>query len=362
MSNSGANIGNFAFRHALKTMINIGEYIPVTYSSFNRIAQDTKPESVVISCANWLCGSEQYERSNGNRADTIEKADCPVTVFGLGAQASKNDGSLSLGPNTIRLAKVISERAKLVSVRDEFTQSVLNQVGVKNTVVTGCPSNFINLDPQLGSKILAKASSLLKKGALWQDLRAHFSEYSGGHGASGRVLKSTFDLLKISPSFYVIQSPVLFPFILNESEVIPDAYLSNRPAGFESKESFTRFLRSKLLHFSSIDAWMDFCRTCDLAIGMRIHGNMLPLQAGVPSVVIGHDTRTSGLSNTMGVPVVSPEDFVGECRRNPQFVLNKVISTMTEYDQKRRHLAKTFVNYIETNGLVASSGLVQLAN
>jgi hypothetical protein len=55
MSYSGINVGNFAFRHALKSLININEYKVVDYPAFNQAVAKEQPKSVVISCANWLC-------------------------------------------------------------------------------------------------------------------------------------------------------------------------------------------------------------------------------------------------------------------------------------------------------------------
>jgi hypothetical protein len=358
MRYSGINVGNFAFRHALKSLINIEEYDVVDYPSFNLAVAKEQPQSVVISCANWLCETVKFEKDNAVRASTIEKTDCPITVFGLGAQASNNQKDFKLGPNTERLAKVISERSNKMSVRDEFTLSVLEKIGVNNAVVTGCPSNFINLNSNLGSSIINKCEQLLNAKSCWQDLKIHFSEFSGGHKSSGQVLHETMEILKNSPSFYIIQSPELFPFILNEDNNIPKGYLANKPKSIQTSLDFTRFLKSKLMHFSSIDAWMDFARTCDLSIGMRIHGNMLPLQSGVPSVVIGHDSRTNGLSNIMGIPVVTPEVFIDSTKHAPSKLIEKIQTTMSEYDLKRENLGKVMFDYITNNGLTPKNTFV----
>jgi hypothetical protein len=48
---------------------------------------------------------------------------------------------------------------------------------------------------------------------------------------------------------------------------------------------------------------MDALRSCDFAVGARIHGVMLAIQAGVPGGVIAHDSRTLELSQTMAIPV-----------------------------------------------------------
>jgi hypothetical protein len=357
MSYSGINVGNFAFRHALKSLINIEEYTVVDYPAFNQAVAKEQPKSVVISCANWLCESDKFERDNAVRATTIEKTDCPITVFGLGAQAKTEQNNFKLGPNTERLAKIIAERSTKVSVRDEFTLNTLEKIGVTNAVVTGCPSNFINLNKKLGSSILDKCQIMINKQPSWEDLKIHFSEFSGGHKSSGQVLHETMEILKKSPSFYIIQSPELFPFILNEDNNIPKGYLANKPKSIQTSLDFTRFLKSKLMHFSSIDAWMDFARTCDLSIGMRIHGNMLPLQSGVPSVVIGHDSRTNGLCKMMGIPVISPERFVESTSESPVKLIEFIQREIADYDQKRTAIGQIFKNYIEDNGLAPSDSL-----
>lgn len=356
MQYSGENIGNFAFRHALNLMIEITSYKSVAYDEINRaINSSQQPSSVVISCANWLCASDNYEKANGVRATILENLKCPITVFGLGAQATSGDSNLKLGPNTVRLAKVISDKSISISVRDNFTRSILNDIGIDNVVVTGCPSNFINPSPFLGKEVIERAIRTIEtKKIAWGDIRTHFSEFSGGHKMSGAVLKKTLGLLARSPSFYALQTPVLLPFLLNETTGMPNVYSSNQP---ESVSNLENMLRAKLLHFSSIEGWLDFSRTCHLSLGMRIHGNMIPLQAGVPSMVIGHDSRTMGLSSSMGIPVVTPEKFIEYSDNSPVEFFEDIIVKMEDYDKKRSDLAKNFINYIEENNLEATEHL-----
>jgi hypothetical protein len=363
MSITGLNIGNFAFRHALRSMLSINEYEVVDYSLFNKALDDgVNPNQLLISCANWLCESEQYEKSNFFRAETIERANCSVIAFGLGAQAKYGSDTINLGKNTQRLLNIISDRSTSISVRDEFTLSILEKYGIKNGVVTGCPSNFINLNPHLGYHISKKVASLIEKSPTWGSLKTHFSEFSGGNTNSGAVLKKTLQILKESPSFYILQTPILLPYILRETESIPGVYHTNKPDCVTSTVQLESFLKSKVLHFSSIEAWLDFARTCEIAVGMRIHGNMIPLQAGVPSVVIGHDTRTAGLSRFMGVPVVTPCKFIELSSKNPSYLLDEIGSQMDGYDQRRSRIASTFVNYFLDNGIAYNDKMKQLIN
>ena len=181
-------------------------------------------------------------------------------------------------------------------------------------------------------------------------IRSIISEFSGGHPASGLVVRESLRLMADSPAFYVAQSPVLLPFLFNETTEVPPAYKSNSPFSGDVGKLYA-VMRAKTLHFSSMDAWLDFSRTCDLSFGMRIHGTMVPLQAGVPSILISHDSRTSGLAQQMGIPTLSPETFVRSYAEGPSEMLSRIAHTMDDYDARRAELAGVMRDYLVVNGL-----------
>lgn len=356
---SGNNMGNFAFRHALQFLLeDLHLFTPVRWPEFSQIAQKEKVGNVVVSCANWLGLSEQDESSNLNRAKAIELVECNVVSFGLGVQAKLTETLPKLGPNTERLAKTLAERAKLLSVRDVLTQDTLEAIGINNTVVTGCPSNFINSDPQLGASIVQRAGKFVRRDLTWADLRSCISEASGGHPLSGKLISNTLKMLAETPAFYVVQSPALLPFMIEDRNQIPGSYRSNNP--FEDDRTLERVLKAKTLHFSHMDSWMDFGRTCDIGFGMRIHGTMLPLQAGLPSVLVAHDTRTIGLAEKMGIPWVSPEDFARIYISQPGALFSVIVEQMKAYDAHRKELATVMMDYIKTNELAPHNSLQRL--
>ncbi len=353
----GANAGNYAFRHALKSLVvDFEKYKPITNGDINSELTYGQPEKVIISCANWLSESDQYENSNGIRSTLFDKFQCPITCLGLGAQASSDNASVSFGPNTIRLAHILADKCQSLSVRDQYTAEILANLGIKNTVITGCPSNFINLDQQLGKKVVEKAEKFIDERE-WADIRTHIAEFSGGHAMSKKVLKATLELLNVSSAFYVIQSPDLFPFLFGETNKVHPLYLGNTPFEPGDTQRLRILLKEKLMHFSSIEAWMDFARTCNLSIGMRIHGNMVPLQAGVPAIVISHDSRTSGLTQTMGIPSIEPAQFIAISKTRPSAIFKLIIEKMGGYDSTRKKLANTMATFLEENGIKATASL-----
>lgn len=346
---TGNNIGNFAFRHALRYLVkDIHEYKVINWRDARQlINQKIKVDKVILSCANWLGFSETDERSNLVRAQVIEDFGAPVVAFGLGAQAASNDTQLSFGPNTEKLAKIISHYSVKVSVRDEFTLSLLNKIGVDNAVVTGCPSNFINNSVSFIDDLALQAEKNRSKNISLQ--KFIISEFSGGNKHSGAVLRTTLNFMKKTNSNYLIQSPNLFPFFLNETQEIPPAYKANKPEDM-SLESLGALLKQQVLGFTSVSSWMDFSRTSDLSFGMRIHGSMIPLQSGVPSMLIAHDSRTLGLSDSMSFPRVSLDQFLErELLDLPDFMYIEFLRQLPLYKEKREFLKEVFKNFIEVS-------------
>lgn len=377
MDLSGANLGNFAFRHALRFLVaDFDAYRPERYIAYHAAAGRGEVTGAIVSCANWLGTSAQDEAANRNRARAFAATDTPTVCFGLGVQARAGEVP-ELGPETRRLAEVLAERAALLSVRDTLTQRTLERIGITNTVVTGCPSNFINPDRDLGARIRARARALRaglgadgggndggsaggNDGGDWRRVRSLVCEFSGGHAASGKVLADTLRLMAHSPAFLVLQSPELLAFVLRETDALPPPYLAANPFA-PDEDRLRQVLRACALHFASVEGWMDFARTCDIAFGMRIHGTMLPLQAGVPAMLVSHDARTAGLGAHMAIPQVSAQDFAALSRAGPGALLEAIDTAMAGYDARRAELARVMCDYLRTNGLAPHAAVAALA-
>ena len=358
---SGRNLGNLAFRHALRTILaDLEAYGPIRSEPYRAAAEQGAVRRAIVSCANWLGTSERDETDNLNRARIFAATDAPTVCFGLGVQAPAGDGLPALGPATRRLAEVLAERAPVISLRDELTRRTLEAIGITNTVVTGCPSNFINPDPDLGARIIARSRALQAETRGWPQTRSLICEFSGGHPASGRVLHRSLQLMAETPAFLVLQSPALLPFLLRETDALPRPYQANSPFGSDESR-LRRVLRGGTLHFASVEGWLDFSRTCDLAFGMRIHGTMVPLQAGVPGLLVSHDARTAGLAGQMGVPQLAAEAFVAASRDGPGRMLDEIIAQMEGYDARRRELARVMCTYLDANRLTPHPSLTALA-
>ncbi|TVR08197.1 MAG: polysaccharide pyruvyl transferase family protein [Planctomycetota bacterium] len=356
MKATGGNFGNLVFRHALKSILSkLDSFLPVTWPEARQFSSSEKVECVLVSCANWLGTSEEDERRNLGRAQIIESFDCPVVPFGLGVQAPSGAESVELGPNTRRLAEALSLKCNLMSLRDSLTARTLEGLGISNAIVTGCPSNFINPDPWLGKSIVERANGVAARVSSWGQVRTLISEVGTSNLRSRKSGLKSIEFLHRYPSFYVLQSPNMMEFMVGVERDIPAGY-NLTEAGITEAE-LRAILLSKAIYFTSVDAWLDFSRTCSFCFGNRVHGTMVALQAGVPSILIGHDARTEGLAKEMALPMVAEESFSADFWRSPREAMSLVINLMEEYDDRRSVLGSRFKLFVNENDLEPSSVL-----
>ena len=183
---TGRNLGNLPFRHALRGLVDgLEDYELLTWAELETLVGTNsasgrkdrggaaKVKEVIISAANWLTDvSSGISTSHYSRfTEILERVDGKIVIFGLGSQAALGTNQMRLSQEVQGFLRLLSERSSKISVRDVFTQGVLNDHGVDNVVVTGCPSNFINKDPTLGKKLAERAEALAGSVSSYADLR-----------------------------------------------------------------------------------------------------------------------------------------------------------------------------------------------
>jgi len=356
---SGQNLGNLVFRRALENVVELDEAVAMDYSAASAARAERRPSHLVVSAANWLADDPAAERDNDYRRRLFESFDCPVVVFGLGAQSAL-DKRPTLGPKTRDLIRLVGERSRSISVRDTLTAELIHDAGVPHAVVTGCPSSLLNLDPDLGTTLQQRAAALETMD--YAEMRVHVTEASGGHAQSAGAMHASLAILRQSPSFMVAQTPALLPFLLRETPQLPPPYAAQAESLGCSGHELEVLLRQRTLFFSSVDAWMDFARTCDLSIGMRLHGAMVALQAGVPALLVTHDERTRGLGETMALPRIDPQSFVALQQQRFRGVGARVQEALDGYDANRQRLARLMLDHARRNGLMARPELIDFCS
>jgi len=99
-------------------------------------------------------------------------------------------------------------------------------------------------------------------------------------------------------------------------------------------------------------------RGFDFAVGARIHGVLLPIQAGVPGGVVAHDSRTLELCQTMGVPVRLPDEIPAGLA--PQDLPRLFDFEVAAYAATRERLRRVYVEFLRGCGIEPSASLTTL--
>ena len=344
---SGHNIGNFAFWNANRKLFDED----VTLFGFgSNIAGLTKDnvDFIYIPAANFLNATSDL----GWLAKLIRKIDRPCVIVGLGAQSEHEKTIPTLTHGTIDFLKEAAARTPYIGVRGSYSKSVCEANGIDNVRVMGCPSIFTNGDRTLGVKIEPAWSKPIEK------LAIHASSIKAHVRHAERML---FAQLSVHPgSSYILQRPVELMKVAR-GNLLTDAdekYISHAHSFLApdlSRTSFLRIIRSYGVVPYSIDSWLFYLAGHSHSIGTRIHGAILSLSAGLPSVCITHDTRTRELCDVLKVPNIDCSTIKGFSSVGE--ILNSVKFDGKIFEDNRSELGKQYISLMNEAGIGASKYL-----
>lgn len=299
MAQAGLNTGNVAFWLGFSRILG-AQLFQVGWGSKPEDISD-KFDVLVIAAANFLKTS--YDLSV--LRDLVEGLDKPVIISGLGAQADKEEDMPKLTEGTLGFLKAVASRCDNLGVRGAYSKTVCAHYGVENTIDLGCPSLLINANQNLGERISSR----------WNAPLTNFTSASASIQENLQIAESKlFTTVDYLNGKYVLQNPAALLKVIRH-EQLSDKEKSYNESFREfinpgmSTGQFNDFLRKKAVYFTSAHAWLDYLTGFSHAVGTRIHGSILPLMAGVPSICITHDTRTRELCETLCVPAMPCEDF-----------------------------------------------------
>ncbi|WP_175836414.1 polysaccharide pyruvyl transferase family protein [Burkholderia anthina] len=326
LNDIGENVGNSLFQYALSRKISN----PKIFVSPHRVKPAEvreRADVLVIPAANQINPAWDL----GGWADFIEACDLPVVCIGLGAQSGKNETEIkNLKPGTIRFAKVLSERCNTIGVRGRFTANVLEELGIKNVVITGCPSQTIN--PDVSGKNI---QNLLNSYSETDDPKiAHvFGTMEPETRSAEKVLSqliNPYDHITVYQTDKKILNLIHSRKFLQEDDRVFFEWLRASLHPSLKLDEYIEYIVNNGRFFSDARTWIDSMTRFDLVIGMRIHGAVAAIQSGKLGVCVAFDSRTLELAATMGYPHVLVEDV--ETAESLPEILEKVVFDAARFD------------------------------
>ena len=354
---AGRNTGNFVFTAAIRNQLTNWDDPPsVSLAAASRRLEE-KGGICVIPGANKL----GPHMDMGRAADVLERAQVPVVAVSLGAQSNVDYRVPELPEGTLRWVRAIASRrpgdVENIGVRGDFSRHVLAEYGFDQVRVIGCPSLFLNPTNRLGEAVARNAMSM----------PARVAVAAGGPGRRhlARIERSLTQMVTETSGAYICQAPFAMVALargdfdaLSEAEV--EACREYMDDGM-SMDAFISWVRLHAHVFFDVWAWMEFLRDFDLVVGTRIHGVLLGMQVGVPSMCIVSDSRTRELCETMDIPYVLARDHWGGFERAELAALFLEQFDARRFDSKRQRLAANYLTFLEGNGLTPKETLRDLA-
>lgn len=298
----GQNTGNLLFSTAVWRQVG-GQKRRLRFRVNSTLA-NAELDALIIPAANWLSPGTDL----GEFAGPIEELKIPVILVGLGAQhPSTGDMNIEIPEGTIRFVKAVAERSQSISVRGDYTRRVLEQYGIYNVTVTGCPSLYstYHQNSTLGSAETFHLDRCL----------VHSTRYSARHSAFATVKsvnRSLFRFAYEKQLDLLIQSEpeelkILFGF--SDQDPIDEATQKNLKKIYKEK-SFDRletYIRKHAKAFLHIRDWSGAIQEYQLVCGTRLHGTIMALNSGVRGVLLHHDSRTKEIADFAAIPSIDSQ-------------------------------------------------------
>jgi hypothetical protein len=351
---TGQNSGNLAFHFAVERMTQANQNSIGWGSEISDLR--CKKGTAIIPCANQVGAHANY----GWLSDKVDNLPDNVIALGLGAQSGTSGNIPDVPKGTLEWVTTMGKKSfdnkKNIGVRGNFTKKVLQHYGADEKVeVLGCPTLFLNPDKELGDKIAEKALEFPKRVAVP-------SGHQKWHHLS-KIEQSLAHIVTETDGSYIGQSPFeMFKLTRGEVTQLEAADFTeckNYIMPFASDEYFINWCNRHGNLFFDIPNWMEHYRKYDFIVGPRIHGAVLGLQVGVPSLCIVHDSRTLELCETLKVPYVLAGDIIKGF--SLEQLWEKFEFDAQKFTENRTKLASKFCAFFEDNGVKYNTWLDQIA-
>jgi hypothetical protein len=238
----------------------------------------------------------------GNVATFIEKIKLPIIAFAIGAQAPRYQ-KITLSEETKRILGRIADQSVSIGVRGPFTAEVLNDHGIRNIDVIGCPSFMRHNNPNLRID-LGPLDAVRNVGfSLTRSLDKMYAD----NVARGLLIQREIilDLARRHNLTIVSQSEIpekiYYHRILDR---LDEAYNELVDTGwFQGKDDpMVRLYERRMFFGASALDYEVLMRNLDLMVGTRLHGNAMAVANGKPAIYVTLDSRLRELVDLLGLP------------------------------------------------------------
>lgn len=336
----GGNVGNIVYAYSvyrgLMTDSDV-ELVPTEYLvsrlDVDRINEEF--DSFIIPLADFI--REDRVKEMKAMTNLIKKLKIPCHIVGVGVRANNDYERNGIEFKEDKVAydffKAVLEKSSLIGVRGEITGEYLKKLGFipeKDYTVIGCPSLFA-----YGENLKVKELNLSK------DSKMAFNN-------SVLVDKNIQEFILRTRE--QIQDHRYYPQLISELKIL---YLGMKgrfekyPPHYPDSISHLLYQQNRVRFHTNYLSWKRDLSERDFSIGPRLHGNVMALHAGLPSIWIMYGARMRELVDYHNLPNIDVNDVNEKTDVFELFSKIDYKSFLKGHKERFRH----YVDFLDKNGI-----------
>ncbi|MBQ0820655.1 MULTISPECIES: polysaccharide pyruvyl transferase family protein [Microvirga] len=305
--NRGINTGDVLVYDAMLKALN---YDQITNLQFAHAANvelwpQEHCDATVIRGSNYLAENVDL----GHVAPLLKKLPGPIVPIGVGAQTSVYK-KLAIPRVTAEAWRIIADKCETIGVRGFYSAEVFNDLGIKNVRVIGCPSFYRSLLPSIDIKPIDPTNA-----RVGLTLNKYLSaDYATNATKTNRIQRALIgEVAKRASSRLYSQGEREETLAIYSSGKQKQDHVRSILSKFNlvGHSEAERLLSERMVAFFDVDQWAnDAASHVDFMMGFRLHGNVIALHQGIPSVFFTYDSRIRELASLFAVPSIEVEDYM----------------------------------------------------
>lgn len=301
----------------------------------------TQPDVTIIRGSNYLMEGLEF----GDMVPLLRHLTGPVIALGVGAQAAAYR-RLALSEGSIAFWRLVAEKSSSLGVRGAYSAEVLESIGIRNVRIIGCPSFYRSRRGRRPMRAVLPMSA--RVGLTLNRMLA--GDYTPNAAATRQVQAQLLGAVARRPAsrLYAQGEREEMLLALGLPEHRPERLEQVLAAYGLTDDPYVRdLLGARLVAPIGIEAWAaDIASHVEVVVGLRLHGNVMALQQGIPAIPFVYDTRTREVADLFRLPSVEMQ--------LPRRVDLDALIAEADFHPFERAYAENFATYrgfLDENGL-----------
>jgi polysaccharide pyruvyl transferase WcaK-like protein len=307
------NIGDaFVFDSSLKLLnydkLDALEIANPNFDDMDRI--NAEYDYVFLRGSNYVHKDMAWDRT----VEVLKKLKIPVIAWGIGAQAPVK-GKIELSDETKTVLRMMADSTTSIGVRGAYSAQVLWDIGIKNVRIVGCPTAFRRNNPDLNIQLPAlddvRTAGITVRREVSSTYARDIQQYLTFHRDLVKSLAARFDVVLMAQG-EVEEKKIVFGTPEQKEEAFRALRADKQVRDWYLDDTMEKLHRERLFYSDVVADYEDLVQQKDMVLGYRLHGNLMALANGVPSIYFTYDSRTVEFAETYQIPsfdVFSDREF-----------------------------------------------------